>query len=468
MARTGLTGHLLALALAAGARSSRAAAVENGGTLVSSTTESGVTLDVPEGYRLSVAAEGLRRVRFFTPAPDGRLFVTGLDSLSDNERGKIYVLADPDPDTGRFDQVTVWLDGLRNPNSLAFFTDAVGSAWIYVALTDELRRYRYRAGELAPSSAPETLARFPGYGLGYKYGGWHLTRSLSVGAVDGAPTLFVSVGSSCNLCEERDDEPERAAVLAMPLPEGEPRPFARGLRNAVGLHWIDGRLVATNMGADHLGPDRPQDHLYVVEDGGDYGWPYCYEHEGTVFPESPADQSYDRKLDAAKTSWRRAPRDCSRVVRATASFPAHSSPLGFARVPDDFADEGIRGELLVALHGPTVVRDLSAARRAGYRIVRARPGSEREPETFVGGFLRGETIQGRPCDVFIASDRDILFTDDHRGVVYRLTYRRDPAQEDAAIPTSALPSGRDRKPSAPEYRSRAARSPRGRTILPRR
>jgi len=392
--------------------------------LVSKPAEGGkraVRLDVPEGYSLSVAAEGLPRVRFFTPAPDGRLFVTGLHSLSDNRRGRVYVLDEANPLSGRFGKVTIWLDRLRNPNSVAFYSGDDGSHWLYLATTDELRRYRYVAGELGPSSEPEVLAKFPGYGLSYKYGGWHLTRSLAVGESDGAAALFVSVGSSCNFCEERDDEPERASVLSMPLPIGELTPFARGLRNAVGLHWFEGRLYATNMGADHLGPDRPQDHLTVVDRNGFYGWPYCYEHEGQSFPEDPRRQSFDRVVGVeAPSRWRRQPADCSEMKLAAASLPAHSAPLGLTRVPSDFADERLRDYFLVALHGPTVIDDVSKARKAGYRIVRVRPGGV--PETVVGGFLSEDTIQGRPCDVLVAGGRDILFTDDHGGVVYRLSY----------------------------------------------
>jgi len=70
-------------------------------------------------------------------------------------------------------------------------------------------RYRYWRGDDAPSGAPEVIATFPDYGLNYKYGGWHLTRSIAFGG----GKLYVSVGSSCNACEE--DEPIRATALQM-------------------------------------------------------------------------------------------------------------------------------------------------------------------------------------------------------------------------------------------------------------
>ena len=55
------------------------------------------------------------------------------------------------------------------------------------------------------------IATFPDYGLDYKYGGWHLTRSLSFHN----KKLFVSVGSSCNACIEKEDV--RASIIEMDI-----------------------------------------------------------------------------------------------------------------------------------------------------------------------------------------------------------------------------------------------------------
>lgn len=188
------------------------------------------TLNLPEGFRVSVAAEGLRRARFMAESPDGRVFVTDMHDLSDNRKGVVYVLDGFDPATKRFEKVTPYLKGLRNPNSVAFYTDARGITWLYLALTDRLLRYRYAAGADAPVGEPEVLATFPDYGLNYKYGGWHLTRTVEVG---GDGKVYVSVGSSCDACVEKEEV--RATVLEMNPDGGRRRIYARGLRNTVGL-----------------------------------------------------------------------------------------------------------------------------------------------------------------------------------------------------------------------------------------
>jgi glucose/arabinose dehydrogenase len=210
-------------------------------------------LNLPEGLDISIAAQGLKRVRFMAKSPDGRIFVTDMYNRADNSRGTIYILDGFDAQSGKFARVIPYLQHLRNPNSVAFYTDPAGQAWLYVPLTDKLERFRFRLGEESPTAQPEVLTTYPDYGLNYKYGGWHLTRTVAFGEKENQGNLYISVGSSCNACEEKE---EVRASLTVMSPEGKNAKFlARGLRNAVGLRVVGGTLYATNMGADHLGDD---------------------------------------------------------------------------------------------------------------------------------------------------------------------------------------------------------------------
>src|SRR5215204_392875 len=308
-------------------------------------------LNLPEGFEISIAAQGLKRVRFMALSPDKRIFVTDMFNLTDNRRGVVYILDQFDPTTFQFKKVTKYLTGLRNPNSVAFYTDRNGTNWFYLALTDRLLRYRYEAGKDSPSGTPEMLATFPDYGLGYKYGGWHLTRTVIAG---GNGKIYVAVGSSCNACEEKEEV--RASILEMDPDGKNPHYFARGLRNAVGLRWTRGKLYATNMGSDHLGDNRPADTFYAIEDGKHYGWPYCFQASTRVYS--------DPKFNNGNF-------DCRKVPSALTAFPAHSSPLGLEYFDSSF---------LVALHGST-----RKSLRRGYRVVRINESGAMED--FITGFF---------------------------------------------------------------------------------
>jgi len=355
------------------------------------------SLNIADGFTVTPAAEGLKRVRFFAKAPDGRIFVTDMYNLTDNKRGVIYILDGWDERTGKFSKVIPYMTGLHNPNSVEFYRDANGQDWIYIAETEKLTRRRFTAGETRPTDMhPQTLATFPDYGLSYKYGGWHLTRTIAFGP-DGK--LYVSVGSSCNSCVEK--ERVRASVVVMNPDGTDQREFARGLRNAVGLKWIDDQLWASNQGSDHLGLDKPDETFYLLQRSVgenvadiDYGWPYCHFASGRIIE--------DPKL--------KRPSDCKGVPAPYEFFPAHSSALGFEYFGSD-SPAAISNAFLVSLHGSTNKRI-----GHGYKIVVMRKGER--PRDFVTGFLQGGQVVGRPCDIMKLSADAFLFTDDHTGVIY--------------------------------------------------
>ncbi len=355
-------------------------------------TEKGDTfnLNIPVGFSINIAHQGFKRLRFMDESPDGRLFLTDMINLSDNKKGKVYFLDDFDNNTGTFNIKQLWTDKLRNPNDVKFYTDTTGQDWIYIAQTHAIVRYKYVAGELSPSSAPQIIDTFPDYGLSYKYGGWHLTRSMDFHN----DKLYVSVGSSCNSCEELPEERERASILEM-NPDGTNRKYyAEGLRNAVEIKWINDIFFATNMGSDHFGDEKPDDQFLIIEEGIHYGWPYCYQDGWTL------------KDDTSKT-WYRKEMDCEDVPTIYQPLGAHIAPLGFDYFPN-FPNPSLNNYFLIAHHG-------SVTLRKGYEIVRVKNG---KLDVFIDGFRGPEKIKhGRPCDIYKFKN-GFLFTDDLRGILY--------------------------------------------------
>lgn len=282
------------------------------------------------------------------------------------------------------------MTGLKNPNSVQFYTDSSGQDWLYLAETHQLTRRKFTQGEIKPTAKAEVLATFPDYGLSYKYGGWHLTRTIAVG---GNGKIYVSVGSSCNACTEK--EKIRATVLEMNPDGSEQKIYATGLRNAVGLKWVCKFLFVTNQGADHLGKNKPDETFYALKRDADYGWPSCYSSNGKIL----ADPKFKR------------PTGCKNVPPPYAYFPSHSSALGFDYFDDPNTDETIKNSFLVALHGST-----DATIGHGYKIVIMRKGQKLQ--TFMDGFLVGNNVNGRPVDIYRIDANSFYFSDDKGGVVY--------------------------------------------------
>src|SRR5215203_3962787 len=59
---------------------------------ISTTDGRSFIFNAPAEFEIVPAAEGLKRVRFFAKAPDGRIFVTDMYNLTDNKRGAVYIL----------------------------------------------------------------------------------------------------------------------------------------------------------------------------------------------------------------------------------------------------------------------------------------------------------------------------------------------------------------------------------------
>jgi glucose/arabinose dehydrogenase len=354
-------------------------------------------LNVPKDYHVSVAYEGLNRLRFLSLAPDGRLFATDMFNRSDNKKGKVLIFEDWDELSKSFKTVKTYISNLHNGNQVAFAKDK-GKDYIYVSETGKLTRYEYKAGDNAPRGKGQVIATFPDYGLSYKYGGWHLTRSLAFN--DGK--LYVQVGSSCNACVEKEEI--RATIMEMNPDGTDKKYYARGLRNSVAMKFVDNKMWVTSMGRDLIGPDNPEDLFHSVERGSYYGFPFYYQRQGKIV----ADAQFK---DSLRSKWVKTP------PVAFCGFKAHSGPLGLDYLKD-FNDDYLKNSFLVALHGST-----SVWRDRGNSIVKA-CGTNSYVEV-VSGFLKKTNSKktdadrmGRPCDVMMRDKNSFYVTDDLNGVLY--------------------------------------------------
>lgn len=327
----------------------------------------GLPLNVPDGWSIDTLADvpGARVI-----AKDG----FGNYWVSQPSRGTVTHVEMSGSIVGN---VSTPLRGLNKPHGLAIGPEQ-GGFTLYVAEEDKISKVI-----LYSDASITKIADLPA-------GGGHTTRTLGFGP-DGR--LYVSVGSTCNVCDEDDERV--AAIHSMERDGTDMRIEATGLRNAVFFRWHEnGDLYATEMGRDQLGDTTPPEEVNIVTRGAHYGWPYCYA-------DRVRDVTY--RPDVAF--------DCASTVSPLVQLPAHIAPLGLDFLPD--------GDLLVAEHG-----SWNSSVKVGYKIVRvpldAAGKPDGEPVDFLTGFLQGNTVHGRPVDVFMQEDGSVLVTDDKKGAVYRM------------------------------------------------
>jgi len=353
-------------------------------------------LEVPNDFTIEEVASGIPAPRFMAIDPlDGSL-VYGSSTTS-----QVIRLRDTNSD-GRYDQTQLVAGGLAAVHSVAFVSSGgTGGVPVLLAAAEDqlVRLSNFDAGGTARQV--DKLLDLPG-GAKDLYG--HRTRTIAKGP-DGK--LYISVGSSCDVCLE--DTPQRAALLRANTDGSGVEVYASGLRNTVGFDWrpsADGTsppaLWGADMGRNNLGQDRVSDELNLIEQGKNYGWPYCYDDS------LPNPEFND-------------PAMCSGAVLPVFKFPPHWAPLGFVFYTGSFVPPRYRGDALVAFHG--TARD-QVQTLGGYLVARVRFKNGRPVaiEDLVRGWNANGDTWGRPAGLLVLPDASVLISDDAGARIYRLRY----------------------------------------------
>jgi glucose/arabinose dehydrogenase len=335
-------------------------------------------LQVPAGFTVTLFASGLRGARFIAFAPDGTLLVT--------ERTVGTITALPDAaHTGKASGKHTVVSGLTDPTSLY-----IDHGYLYVGEANRVSRFTLGAN-LTVSDATVLVPNLP-------TGGNHTTRTVLVGN-DGM--LYISVGSTCNICIEKDAR--RATVLQYQLDGSGGRIYAKGLRNAVGLanNPITGQVWVTNNGRDNLGDDIPPETLYALQDGGNYGWPLC--HAGTII---------DPELGHAD--------DCNGVQAPLLAMQAHSAPLGLAFTMGTAFPAAYHG-LFIAFHG-SWNRTIPTGDKIVYVPLDAKGKVAGPAQDFLIGWQVNGRDSARPVGLAFGPDGALYISDDATGSIFRVAY----------------------------------------------
>lgn len=308
---------------------------------------------------------------------------------------RITLLRDTDSD-GVADVRSAFMTGLNSPFGMALVGDT-----LYIANTDAVVSVPYVTGQTQITEAPTKVADLPAGPLNH-----HWTKSL-IASPDGTK-LYVGVGSNSNIAEHGLDEEEgRAAVWEIDARTGASRIFASGLRNPVGMAWVQetGALWVAVNERDELGGDLVPDYMTSVRAGGFYGWPYSYfgSHvDPRVEPQRP---------DLVEIA-----------LQPDYALGPHTASLGLAYsdmpgLPPQF----VHG-MFVGQHGSWNRKPFS-----GYKVIfvpfrNGKPSGE--PIDVLTGFITEEgDAKGRPVGVALDSRGALLVADDVGNAVWRVSGR---------------------------------------------
>ncbi len=336
-------------------------------------------LSVPAGFGIGLFARDIPEARML------RITARGDVLVASPGKDRVYWLSHELNSDGESADRRVLLEGLDGPNGLDFW-----NGYLYVAEQDKVGRVQF------DDNAGKIVGKYEVVIDGLPRGGNHWKKTIRFGP-DGL--LYLAIGSSCNVCLEEDDR--RAAMLRY-TPDGKfVDVYATGLRNSAGFDWrADGTLYATDNGRDLLGDDFPPCELNQIREGGFYGWPFA---NGDRVPDPDLGAGREAVIEAS--------------IPPAFSFRAHNAPLGIVFLQSDRQVAAFRGDALVALHG-----SWNRSRKDGYKVVALRWNADGSisAEDFLTGFLKNESVIGRPAELTEAPDGTIYVSDDYANAVYRI------------------------------------------------
>lgn len=340
-------------------------------------------LSLPRGFHIERYAENLGSPRIIAVSPDGNVYVT-------RREGDVILLKDTNKD-GKADDLNTVVEK-EGAHGIAF----QGDMFYLVTVNEVYRTEMNDDGSLG--ELEEIITDLPD-------GGQHSNRTIGF-SPDGM--MYISVGSTCNACEESREE--SAAMLRS---DGNGRyleVFATGLRNTVGFDWHPetNELFGMDHGIDWLGDDEQKEELNLLTEGADYGWPYIYD-----------DGQFNIAIEPEEMSWEAY---AERTTNPEMLFTAHSAPMEFRFYRGDQFPSEYKNSALVVFRGSWNRKPAS-----GYKIMRVdfEDGRPVNSEDFVTGFLTedGTSQFARLVGLAELPDGSVLVSDDDNGMIYRIYYQ---------------------------------------------
>jgi glucose/arabinose dehydrogenase len=339
-------------------------------------------LKVPSGFKVEVWAEGMPGARSMAQGDKGTVFV-GTRQLKD-----VYAVVDK----GGKREAKVLLKGLDTPNGVVF-----SKGTLFIAERHRITRYDRIEGRL--DNPPEAKVVVDNLDPDKQPG--HFWKFLAMGP-DGK--LYYNVGAPGNIV--------MPGYFQATISRVDPRTnvietVASGVRNSVGFdfHPKTRELWFTNHARDWLSDDLPNDTLHrVSRKGMHFGYPFC--HQGDT-----PDPQFGKN------------RSCKEFDPPALKLGAHVAPIGMRFYSGKMFPAEYQNNIFIALRG-----SWNRTVKQGYNVTRVtvdESGKATKMEPFLTGFLVNEKADppmwGRPSDVMVMRDGSLLVSDDHNGIIYRIS-----------------------------------------------
>lgn len=395
--------------------------------------EGNAGLILPDNFSAFVVADNLGKARHIAVNQNGDLYVM----LSQQNNGHSLVALRDTTGDGRAD-LKKYFGGYSGTGL------DIHNGFLYFSSDTSVLRYPLTDGKLVPDGEPEVIIE------GFISQSQHGSKSITF---DNQGNIYVNVGAPVNACQEQMRTPGSPGQDPCPLLElyggiwqfksdqpnqtqqGDGHRYATGIRNAVALQWnpMANLLYAVQHGRDQLHqlyPDLfteeqsaqlPAEELFLVKDGSDFGWPYCYydqlQNKKVLAPEYGGDGNKTGR--------------CENVEGPIMAFPGHYAPNDLLFYSGDHFPENYKNGAFIAFHGSW---NRAPFEQEGYNVVFV-PFEGEKPsgdwKVFADGFAATDTIKTpgdakyRPTGLALGPDGSLYISDSQKGRIWRVIYNEE-------------------------------------------
>jgi glucose/arabinose dehydrogenase len=387
-------------------------------------------LGLPEGFSALIVAEETGRGRHITVNENGDIYVS-LQERNDNKG--IACLRDT---TGNGRADIIEYTGQHTGTGIKIHKN-----YLYFGSDTAVVRYPLTSGELLPGSKWEMIAR------GFPLERQHEAKPMEF---DGQGNMYVTVGAPANACMEQMRTKGSPGMDPCPLLEfsggiwrfrddvlnqdqmTDGIRYATGIRHAVANSWNSqvNELYVVQHGRDQLhqffpelydtkqSAELPAEEFFLVTEGSDFGWPYCYfdhlQGKKVLAPEYGGDGNIQDR--------------CENSLDPIMAFPGHIGPNDLLFYTGDMFPAEYRNGAFIAFHGSW---NRAPEPQSGFFVVFV-PFNGRYPsgdwQIFADGFAGASVINStsdavyRPCGLAQGPDGSLYVVDSNHGRIWRIIY----------------------------------------------
>ncbi|WP_372935322.1 PQQ-dependent sugar dehydrogenase [Mariniphaga sediminis] len=396
--------------------------------IIADSDNGGLTL--PEGFSALIVVDEIGHGRHIVVNDNGDIYV----SLKNHSQNKGIVCLRDTTGDGKADVVEY--TGEHTGTGIKLH-----KGYLYFGADSAIVRYPMQEGDLLPGSQWELIAR------GFPQERQHEAKPMEF---DDQGNMYVTVGAPSNACMAQMRTKGSPGMDPCPILEyaggiwkfredvlnqeqlTDGVRYATGIRHAVANCWNSevNELYVVQHGRDQLhqffpeiydskqSAELPAEEFFLVTEGSDFGWPYCYydplQAKKVLAPEYGGDSEIQER--------------CENKTDPVMAFPGHIAPNDLLFYTGNMFPERYRNGAFIAFHGSW---NRAPEPQSGYFVVfvpfeGAYPSGDWE--VFADGFA-GEGIinstrdaEFRPCGLAQGPDGSLYVVDSNKGKIWRIIY----------------------------------------------